>query len=293
MVEENAGTRAQADEDYVRRDSLAIYLDKIGETPLLTVAEECSLSLQVQEHGDQAARERLILANLRFVVMLANRYQNCGLPMLDLIAEGNRGLMRGSGRYDARKGARFVTYAAWWIRQSICRAIARQGRLVRLPDKVIRDLARIRRTASVLSGELGHAATDEEIAERCGFTSSRVKEIKEGDIHQVSLDAPIGDGQESFGQIIRDERAIRPSDLAHSHQKADDMEEALRTLPAREAMVIRLRFGLSGEAPISLVDVGIRMKISRGRAGQLESAAMRRLRHAIFMNPVLRGKFRE
>jgi RNA polymerase primary sigma factor len=263
------------------RSTIKIYLQEIGKTPLLKPSEEVELAALIQQ-GDHSARERMIKANLRLVVKIAHDYANFGLPLLDLISEGNIGLVKAVERFDPNKGGKLSTYAAWWIKQSIKRALANQSKTIRLPVHLVDKIAKMRRTATEMEEILGRAPTDEEVAFELDMSVNKVAHLKSVSVRPASLDAPIGDedGTE-FGDLIGDENSINPFDNLQSKNVINNLTELIDSLDPREAEIVRLRFGLTGEKPLTLEEVGERFEITRERVRQLQNIALSRMRKAL------------
>jgi RNA polymerase primary sigma factor len=263
-------------------DPATLYLGEISRTALLTHDEEIELAQRL-EAGDQAARQRLIESNLRLVVSIAKKYLGRGLSFLDLVQEGNIGLQKAVDRYDWRRGFRFSTYAYWWIRQAIGRAVAEQGRTIRLPGHVFEQLSKLYSVARVLNEQLGRPPTPEEIGERAGVDPDRVREAFQAARMPISLELPVGDESTStLGDLVADPQGQAPSEAAEERVLASSLDRALRDyLSPREASIVRLRFGLdrSGEER-TLGEVGKELGLSRERVRQLEADALAKLRRA-------------
>lgn len=271
---------------------LRIYLREISETPLLTIEEEGELAERIQQ-GDAEARDRMIRANLRLVVKIAHDYEGMGLPLLDMINEGNMGLMRAVQRFDPKKGAKLSTYGAWWIKQSIKRGIANQGRTIRVPVHLVDRIAKIRRMALSLREELGREPSDAELAEAMGMTQRRVTELMEASQRTASLDAPIGEEDDTtFSERVRDEAMLPADQCVQSEQSRAMIREFVERLDAREQTILRYRFGLDGGAEKTLEEVGVEFGVTRERIRQIQNGAMSKLRRWIdkreaFLNPEL------
>lgn len=263
------------------RTPLKLYLQEIGKTRLLTIEEEVSLAKRIQK-GDEAARQQMIQANLRLVVKIAHDYANFGLPILDLISEGNIGLIKAVERFDPGKGGKLSTYAAWWIKQSIKRALANQSKTIRLPVHLVDKIARMRRMTTALQEELGREPTDEEIGIAMEMPTNKVAHLKSVSVRPASLDAPVGDGDDTeFGQLVGDENALTPFESLKDKSVIMDINDMLDRLEPREADIIRLRFGLGGERPQTLEEVGQAFNVTRERVRQLQNIALQKMRRAM------------
>ena len=261
-------------------DPIRLYLREIAETPLLTAEEEVELAKRIEE-GDMDALQRFVRANLRLVVSIAKRYIGRGLSMLDLIQEGNIGLMRAVDKYDWRRGFRFSTYATWWIRQAITRAISDQGRTIRLPVHMTDSITRYRRTVAQLNQEFGRPPQPEEIAEAMSVAPEKVEQIMRAAHRTISLDKPVGEEDEaSLGDLIADMVSKAPEQVAEESMLERDVAKVLETLNPRERLVLQLRFGLGNGTPHTLAEVGEYLDISRERVRQIENEALRKLRRA-------------
>jgi len=260
------------------KSALKLYLQEIGKTPLLTPEEEVSLARRIQK-GDEKARNKMVQANLRLVVKIAHDYNNFGLPLLDLISEGNIGLVKAVERFDPDKGGKLSTYAAWWIKQSIKRALANQSKTIRLPVHLVDRIAKMRKITSALADEFGREPSDDEIAAEMGIPVNKVAHLKSVSVRPTSLDAPIGDDENtSFGQLVGDENAISPFDNLRSKTQRIDLDEILDDLEEREAEIIKLRFGVGNEGPLTLEEVGEKFEITRERVRQLQNIAISKMR---------------
>jgi RNA polymerase primary sigma factor len=258
---------------------LQLYLREIGQVKLLTPQEEIQLAARIKK-GDEQAREHMIKANLRLVVKIAREYENLGLPLLDLINEGNMGLMKGVERFDPKKGAKLSTYASWWIKQSIKRALANQSKTIRLPVHVVDKVAHIRRAEMKLKEQLDRDPTDEELAEILNLKVKRVREYREAAKAPVSLDAPLGhdDDSDHVSEVVADTRAEAPyENLAKDTDKAL-MKEVFATLSPREQHILTLRFGLQDDTPKTLEEIGQQYRLTRERIRQIESEGLQKLR---------------
>ena len=251
---------------------------EIGLIDLLTPEQEVKLAEKIRE-GDDPARHLMIKANLRLVVKIARDYSNFGLPLNDIISEGNIGLIKAVDRFDPRKGGKFSTYAAWWIKQSIRRALARQSKTIGFPVHLVEKIARIRRITLQLSGELGRDPTDEEVASQMGLPAHKVAHLKSVSVRPASLDAPVGVNRSiSFSEIIGDENALNPFENLSNKSLAAEITQTIGQLDEREEKIIRLRFGLDGEPPKTLEEVGRVFGITRERIRQLQNASLMRMR---------------
>jgi len=272
------------------RSNLQMYLQEIAKTPLLTIEEEVALAERIHK-GDMAAREHMIKANLRLVVKIAMDYKDFGLPLLDLISEGNIGLVKAVERFDPAKGGKLSTYAAWWIKQSIKRALANQSKTISLPVHLVDKIAKMRRTANALTEELGREPTDEEIARELQIPTAKVAHLRSVSVRPASLDAPVGEDSDSasFGEIIGDENAINPFDSLRDRSQNSDLHEMINSLDHREAEIIRLRFGLEGREPLTLEEVGRHFHVTRERIRQLEYLALNKMRRAMAKHEAIRS----
>ncbi|NBR68742.1 MAG: sigma-70 family RNA polymerase sigma factor [Verrucomicrobia bacterium] len=266
--------------DY-REGALGAYLKEIGEIPLLTRADEVRLGKRIKK-GDRAAREQMIRANLRLVVKIAHDYSGLGLPLLDLISEGNIGLMKGVERFDPTRGTKFSTYGAWWIKQAVRRALANQSKTIRLPVHLVDKLAKMRRIAMQLSDELGREPTDEELAKEIGVTPQRVAQLRRISMRPASLNAMVGDEADAeLGDLIADETAIMPGSDLESRNLIKELRSVLHVLDARERAILSLRFPLSDETPPTLEQIGNKFKVTRERIRQIQNVALKKLRTAL------------
>ncbi|HWL17952.1 MAG TPA: RNA polymerase sigma factor RpoD/SigA [Opitutus sp.] len=272
------------------RSNLQLYLQEIGKTPLLTIDEEIALAKRIRR-GDKEARDHMIKANLRLVVKIAMDYKDFGLPLLDLISEGNIGLIKAVERFDPRKGGKLSTYAAWWIKQSIKRALANQSKTIRLPVHLVDKISKMRRTAMALTEELGREPTDEELAIELQIPTSKVAHLKSVSVRPASLDAPVGDEGDSatFGEIVGDESALNPFEGLRDKNMNLDLHAMVASLDAREAEIIRLRFGLDGKDELTLEEVGKRFHVTRERIRQLEYLALSKMRKAMAKHEAIRS----
>lgn len=260
-------------------DPVRAYLKEIGKIPLLTSEEEAELAKRI-EAGDEQAKKRLAEGNLRLVVSIAKRYTGHGLQLLDLIQEGNIGLMKAVEKFDYHKGFKFSTYATWWIRQSLTRSIADQSRTIRIPVHMVENINRLMRTMRAMTQELERDPTPEELAERLNISVERVFEIQKFALEPVSLESPVGDEDDThLGDFIKDEQGTVPADEAALTVLREQLSEALGTLSPREQQVIRLRFGLDDGHVRTLEEVGREFNVTRERIRQIEGKALRKLRH--------------
>jgi RNA polymerase primary sigma factor len=258
-----------------------IYLREIGKTPLLTPEEEIQLAARIKR-GDKEARTHMIKANLRLVVKIAHDYANLGLPLLDLVSEGNIGLMKAVERFDPAKGGKLSTYAAWWIKQSIKRALANQSKTIRLPVHLVDKIAKIKRVAMSMSEMLGREPTDEELAEEVGINASKLAQLRTVSIRPASLDAPMNDEDGTqFGEIVGDDSAVDPAENLSGKNMQEEVADLLRVLDARERKIIMSRFGLDGGNSRTLEEVGIKFGVTRERIRQLQNIALAKLRRAL------------
>jgi RNA polymerase primary sigma factor len=261
--------------------SVKIYLREIGQVPLLTPQQEIELAARIKK-GDREARALMIKANLRLVVKIAHDYANLGLPLLDLVSEGNIGLMKAVERFDPAKGGKLSTYAAWWIKQSIKRALANQSKTIRLPVHMVDKISTMRRVSLRMSEELGREPTDDELAEEIGISSRTVSELKAASIRPSSLDAPINDDiSVEFGDIVEDENAQTPFELLSDKNLRDQVKDLLEVLDPRERGIILQRFALEGGRPKTLEEVGKKLGVTRERIRQVQNIALAKMRQAL------------
>jgi RNA polymerase primary sigma factor len=260
---------------------IKIYLREIGKTDLLTPQQEIELADRIKS-GDESARAHMIKANLRLVVKIAQDYANYGLPLLDLISEGNIGLMKAVERFDPNKGGKLSTYAAWWIKQSIKRALANQSKTIRLPVHMVDKISKMRRVAMAMSEELGREPTDDELSEEIGIDRSKLSQLKAASLRPASLDAPISDEDSTeFGEIVGDEAALTPFELLSHKNMHMQLDGLLDVLDVRERKIIDARFGLNGNKPKTLEEVGQEFGVTRERIRQLQNIALKKLRRAL------------
>ena len=263
-------------------DPVKVYLKEIGRVPLLSPDEEIQLALAIQEGGPEGerAKQRLSEANLRLVVSIAKRYVGRGMQFLDLIQEGNLGLIKAVEKFDHTKGFKFSTYATWWIRQAITRAIADQARTIRIPVHMVETINKVKKVSSQLLHENGHEPSAEEIAERLDMPVDKVREIMRVAQEPVSLETPIGEEEDShLGDFIPDDEAPVPAEAASQTLLKEQLADVLKTLTPREEEVLRLRFGLEDGRPRTLEEVGKVFNVTRERIRQIEAKALRKLRH--------------
>jgi RNA polymerase primary sigma factor len=261
--------------------SIRIYLREIGQVQLLTPQEEIDLAARIKK-GDREARTLMIKANLRLVIKIAHDYANLGLPILDLISEGNIGLMKAVERFDPAKGGKLSTYAAWWIKQSIKRALANQSKTIRLPVHLVDKISKMNRVASQMSEELGREPTDDELAEEVGLSSRTVSQLKTASIRPTSLNAPINDDDSTeFGETVGDEDARTPFEFLRDKNLRDELADVLEVLDGRERVIIFQRFGLDGARPRTLEEVGKKLGVTRERIRQVQNIALMKLRQAL------------
>ena len=258
-------------------DSLQLFLKDIGKVRLLTAQEEVDLAKRI-ERGDLDAKQKMVESNLRLVVSIAKNYRNQGLPFLDLIQEGTLGLVRAAEKFDYRKGFKFSTYATWWIRQAIARALADKARTIRIPVHVVEKLNKIGRAERKLVTELGREPTPDEIAEVTGIDPEEVDSIKRSAQSPVSLEKPVGDEEDSeLGDFVEDDGAVSPFETASENLRRQNIYRALETLPRREREVIALRFGIGGGKPLTLEEVGRAFNVTRERIRQIENHTLKKL----------------
>lgn len=266
------------------RNVMRTYMQEIGKTPLLTPQEEVELAERIKK-GDKEARDRMISANLRLVVKIAHDYNNFGLPLLDLISEGNIGLIKAVERFDPSKGGKLSTYAAWWIKQAIKRALANQSKTIRLPVHLVDKIAKMRQVTSKLAEELDREPTDDEVAYEMGVSANRVSHLKSVSVRPSSLDAPIGeDGDTNFGDLIGDEMQSTPLENLQQKTTSNDIQSVINLLEPRESEIIRLRFGLDGNHPLTLEEVGEKFDITRERVRQIQMIALHKMRRIMTEN---------
>ena len=275
--DEEDGLDLQPESREVSTDALQLFLKDIGKVPLLTAAQEVELAKRI-ERGDHSAKQKMVESNLRLVVSIAKNYRNQGLPFLDLIQEGTIGLVRAAEKFDYRKGFKFSTYATWWIRQAVARALADKARTIRMPVHVVEKLNKIGRIERKLLGELGREPTVEEIAVELELDPVEVEHIKRSAQAPVSLEKPVGDDEESeFGHFLADETASAPDDAAETALRKETLGRILQTLSLRERRVLEMRYGLDGQHPRTLDEVGRTFNVTRERVRQIENQCLKKL----------------
>jgi RNA polymerase primary sigma factor len=276
-AEEEEPIVAQPDVSEVSTDSLQLFLKDIGKVPLLTAAQEVELSKRI-ERGDHRAKQQMVEANLRLVVSIAKNYRNQGLPFLDLIQEGTIGLVRAAEKFDYRKGFKFSTYATWWIRQAVARALADKARTIRMPVHVVEKLNKIGRVERKLLAELGHDPTADEIARELEIDREEVEQIRRSAQAPISLEKPVGDEEESeFGHFLADQSASAPDEAAETTLRKETLKRILCALSPRERRVLELRYGLDGQHPRTLDEVGRTFNVTRERVRQIENQSLKKL----------------
>jgi RNA polymerase primary sigma factor len=258
-------------------DALQLFLKDIGKVPLLTAAQEVELAKRI-ERGDHRAKQKMVESNLRLVVSIAKNYRNQGLPFLDLIQEGTIGLVRAAEKFDYRKGFKFSTYATWWIRQAVARALADKARTIRMPVHVVEKLNKIGRTERKLLGELGREPTAEEIGRELEIEVEEVEHIRRSAQAPISLEKPVGDEEESeFGHFLADENVALPDEAAETTLRRETLRHILGSLSLRERRVLELRYGLDGQHPRTLDEVGRTFNVTRERVRQIENQSLKKL----------------
>jgi len=264
--------------EYHTDGPLAAYMKDIGSLPLISVQQEKVLARRIRK-GDAAAREKMIQSNLRLVVKIAQDYSNYGLPLVDLISEGNIGLMKGVERFDPERGVKFSTYAAWWIKQGIKRALANQSKTIRLPVHLVDKLSRIRRISAQLAEELGREPDDEELAEELGLPVKKITQLRRVSMRPASLNHLVG-GEDSteLGDLIADEKADDPADLLTADTLNKSVVELLPVLDERERKILEMRFPMDGTKPMTLDNIGKKMKVTRERIRQLQNQALKKIK---------------
>ncbi len=268
-------------ERYNGDTAIKLYLREIGQVKLLTPQEEIELAARIKK-GDKKAREQMIKANLRLVVKIARDYEGIGLPLLDLISEGNIGLMKAVERFDPKKGGKLSTYGSWWIKQAIKRALANQSKTIRLPVHLVDKISKMRRVGMKLQEELGREPTDDEVADELGMTAARVRQMRLAAIRPASLDAPIGDDESNnFADVVEDENASSPYENLEDKTVNGMLQDMVRNLDDREATILRYRFGLDGGTEKTLEEVGVKFGVTRERVRQIQNLALKKLRKMI------------
>ena len=286
--EQEPDTAEALAEDVSTNDPVRMYLREIGKVPLLTLEEEQAVARRITE-GDESAVKEMTEANLRLVVSIAKRYVGRGMQLLDLIQEGNLGLLKAVEKYDYTKGFKFSTYATWWVRQSITRALADQARTIRSPVHMVETMNKLTQTSRKLQQELGREPTEEELAEVMHMTPERVNEIRQMCMEPVSLESPVGEEDDShLGDFIEDDSGSQPAEAVSQTMLRQQLMEILDTLSPREAKVLRLRYGLDDGRPRTLEEVGREFNVTRERVRQIEAKALRKIR-----NPNRSSKLRD
>ncbi len=286
--EQESDAAAAALEDVSTNDPVRMYLREIGKVPLLTLEQEQEVARRIAE-GDESAVKAMTEANLRLVVSIAKRYVGRGMQLLDLIQEGNLGLLKAVEKYDYTKGFKFSTYATWWVRQSITRALADQARTIRIPVHMVETMNKLTQTSRKLQQELGREPTEEELAEVMHMTPERVNEIRQMCMEPVSLESPVGEEDDShLGDFIEDDSGSQPAEAVSQTMLRQQLMEILDTLSPREAKVLRLRYGLDDGRPRTLEEVGREFNVTRERVRQIEAKALRKIR-----NPNRSSKLRD
>ena len=261
--------------------NIGLYLREISQVPLLTPQEEVKLAAQIKR-GNKKARERMIKANLRLVVKIAHDFSNYGLPLLDLVSEGNIGLMKAVERFDPKKGGKLSTYASWWIKQSIKRALANQSKTIRLPVHLVDKIGKIRRVSAQMTEELGREPSTEELAEELGLAPAKVAHLKNVAVRPASLDAKLNaDDDTAFGDLVSDERAEDPFATLRDKDLREEVGDLLDVLDPRERKIISFRFGLGGGKERTLEEVGRKFGVTRERIRQLQNIALLKMRKAL------------
>jgi RNA polymerase primary sigma factor len=272
------GERVLEESHEVSTDSLELFLKDVGKVDLLTAAQEVELAKRI-ERGEHRAKQEMVEANLRLVVSIAKRYRNQGLPFLDLIQEGTIGLMRAAEKFDYRKGFKFSTYATWWIRQAVARALADKARTIRMPVHIVEKLNKIVHSERELRAERGREPTAAEIGRDLELTTDEVEQIRRSALSPVSLEKPLGDEDESeLGHLITDENQQSPDEAAEVTRRKEALQRILHRLSSRQRQVLELRFGLDGEPPRTLDEVGLTFNVTRERIRQIENQSLERLR---------------
>lgn len=264
--------------EYDSNHSLRVYLREISKTPLLTPKEEVELAARIKM-GDQKARTHMIKANLRLVVKIAQDYSGYGLPLSDLISEGNIGLMKAVERFDPEKGGKLSTYGSWWIKQSIKRALANQSKTIRLPVHMVDKVSKMRKISTMMGESMGREPTDQELSDELGIPRRKLAMLKQASQRPTSLDAPVGDDSSSdYSEMIGDERAVNPLDALADKNMHGQLDGLLDILDERESRIIDARFGLNGKKPMTLEEVGREFGVTRERIRQLQNIALDKMR---------------
>ena len=278
LAAQNIAAAEPAPLESLRGDTLQLYLREIGQVSLITPKEEIILARRIKR-GDRQAREQMITANLRLVVKIAHDYEGLGLPLLDLINEGNIGLMKGVERFNHRKGAKLSTYASWWIKQSIMRALANQSKTIRLPVHVVDKVAHIRKAEVKLREAFDREPTDQEVADHLGLNPRRIQQYRDASKAPVSLDAPIGfDEPQRISEVVADPNAAAPFDRLIRENDSKLVQEVLATLTPRENTILAMRFGLDDGTPKTLEEIGERLGVTRERIRQIQEEALKKMR---------------
>ena len=275
-----AGSDVTTRERYDGDTAFKLYLREIGQVALLKPEEEIELAVRIQQ-GDDEARDQMIKANLRLVVKIAHDYEGLGLPLLDLINEGNIGLMKAVERFDPTKGSKLSTYSAWWIKQSIKRSLANQAKTIRLPVHLVDKISKLKRTALKLQEAMGREPTDEELAEELEMDAVKVARLRRAAIRPASLDSPIGEDHSTFAEIVSDEKAENPYKQLEDKTVNDMLFDLIKSLPHREATILEYRFGLDGGPERTLEEVGEHFGVTRERVRQIQNLALSKLRKMI------------
>jgi RNA polymerase primary sigma factor len=267
--------------EYHQDGPLATYMREIGDIPLISVDEEKRLARKIQK-GDDEARGKMIQANLRLVVKIAQDYSGYGLPLVDLISEGNIGLMKAVERFDPERGTKFSTYAAWWIKQGIKRALANQSKTIRLPVHLVDKLARMRRLTAQLTEELGREPTNKELSEELGISVRKIAQMKRVSLRPASLNAMVGEEEGTeMGELIADETAMTPIDLLCDDSLRNSLKKVLHVLDDRERKILRARFPMDDRKPLTLEEIGAKMDLTRERIRQLQNSGLKKLKAEI------------
>ena len=263
------------------RDAMFTYMQSISKTPLLTLDEEIDLANKIKK-GDQKAREKMIASNLRLVVKIARDYMNFGLPLMDLVSEGNIGLVKAVERFDPYKGGKLSTYASWWIKQSIKRALANHSKTIRVPVHLVDRISKMRKTIIALGDKLGREPCDEEIGYAMGVPTNKIAHLKSISVQPKSLDAPVNDESDtSFGDLVGDDNQTSPFEDLDAKMQSMDILSVVNQLEPREAEIIKLRFGLGGEKAMTLEEVGEKFQVTRERIRQLQNDSIRKMRNLL------------